>query len=121
MEKAGPDIWPGLSASEFSAFLESGNISDYSGRTRRSPETVTWSAYGLSVPEHTVTTQVGNNMTAAASDFLVLESTVSYSNTSGSVVFEAPGSAVVVPLYEYTLTEGGSYYLVGARQQVTIN
>lgn len=70
----------------------------------------------------TVTTQVGNNMTAAASDFLVLESTVSYANTSGSVVFEAPpGSAVVVPLYEYTLTEGGSYYLVGARQQVTIN
>jgi len=69
----------------------------------------------------TVTTQVGNNMTAAASDFLVLESTVSYANTSGSVVFEAPGSAVVVPLYEYILTEGGSYYLVGARQQVTIN
>jgi len=23
MEKAGPDIWPGLNASEFSAFLES--------------------------------------------------------------------------------------------------
>ena len=69
----------------------------------------------------TLTTQLGVTQTAEASRFIVLASTAAYNNDGASLMFTSPGTATVLPVYEYTLGNGAAYRLIGARMAVTIN
>jgi len=69
----------------------------------------------------TLTTQLGETQAAEANRFIVLTSSVDYTNDGASLMFTAPGTATLLPVYEYTLGNGAAYRVIGARVAVTIN
>ncbi|MBU2955563.1 glycerophosphodiester phosphodiesterase family protein [Marinobacter sp. F3R08] len=69
----------------------------------------------------TLTSQLGVTETIETNRFIVLASTADYTNDSASLKFTGPGTATVLPVYEYTLDNGATYRVIGARLAVTIN
>lgn len=96
-------------------------FSDYPVTVSPVTNAVTVAANTAVSADVTLTTQVGDSKAAATSSFIVLSSTAEYTYAGASLLFTAPGSATILPVYEYTLDNGSAYRIIGSRQTVTIN